>query len=128
QDGSERQLCLRNASDVPIERHDKIQGAATPFDPTHEEYFEKRIATTMVKKLKGHRKLLYLWELQKGRCPICAERITSETGWHLHHLIRRVDGGSDAVTNLCLLHPVCHRQSHSSGFKLVLPVESEDSA
>lgn len=58
----------------------------------------------MVKKLKGHRTLLYLWKLQKGRCPICTERITSETGWHLHHLIRRVDGGSDAVTNLCLLH------------------------
>ncbi len=29
-----------------------------------------------------------------GRCPICDERITSDSQWQVHHIIRRVDGGS----------------------------------
>jgi RNA-directed DNA polymerase len=107
---------------VPIKRHVKIQAAATPFDSLYEEYFEKRDAIKMADQLGGSQKLLYLWRQQNGLCPICAERITRETGWHYHHLVRRVDGGTDLVSNLCLLHPVCHMQGHSAGFKFVLPV------
>jgi RNA-directed DNA polymerase len=80
----------------------------------------------MTDQLGGYRKLLYLWRQQNGLCPICTERITRETGWHCHHLVRRVDGGTDAVSNLCLLHPVCHRQGHSAGFRFVLPVGPEN--
>lgn len=126
EDGSEKQACLKIAADVPIKRHVKIQGPATPFDPFYEEYFEKRDAMKMESHLEGHRKLLYIWTRQKGLCPICAEKITKESGWHLHHLVRRVDGGSDRCDNLCLLHPVCHMQGHSSGFRFVLPVGPEN--
>jgi RNA-directed DNA polymerase len=125
-DESERQLRLKNAADVPIKRHVTIRGAATPFDPFYEEYFEKRNALKMAENLEGHRKLLHLWKRQKGLCAICTEKITQETGWHLHHLIRRIDGGPDTVSNLCLLHPVCHMQGHSSGFRFVRPVGPEN--
>jgi RNA-directed DNA polymerase len=121
-DGSKKLLCLKDAAEIPIKRHVKIRGPATPFDPSYEEYFETRNAMKMAGNLEGHKKLLNLWRRQKGLCPICTARITQETGWHLHHLIRRVDGGSDTVSNLCLLHPVCHMQGHSSGFRFVLPV------
>jgi RNA-directed DNA polymerase len=126
EDGSEKALCLKRMGDVPIKRHVKIQATATPFDPSYEEYFEKRHAMQMTDQLGGYRKLLYLWRQQNGLCPICTERITRETGWHCHHLVRRVDGGTDAVSNLCLLHPVCHRQGHSAGFRFVLPVGPEN--
>jgi RNA-directed DNA polymerase len=126
EDGSASVLCLRDAADVHIKRHVKIQAAATPFDPSYEEYFEKRHSIKMEESLAGHHKLLYLWKRQRGLCPICTERITTETGWHLHHLVRRADGGSDKCSNLCLLHPVCHRQGHSQGFKFVLPVGPEN--
>ena len=124
-DGSIKQLRLRSAADVPIKRHVKIQGAATPFDPSYEEYFEHRDAMKMADNLKEHQKLLFIWKRQNGLCPICAKRITKDTGWHLHHLVRRVDGGSDAASNLCLLHPVCHAQGHSTGFRFVLPAGGE---
>ncbi|EHH7696707.1 HNH endonuclease, partial [Escherichia coli] len=39
--------------------------------------------------------------------------ITNQTGWNIHHRIRKVMGGSDELTNLELLHPNCHRQLHS---------------
>jgi RNA-directed DNA polymerase len=121
-DGSQKHVCLKKTSDVRIQRHVKILATANPFDAPHEEYFEKRTALKMAGRLSGRRKLLAIWQRQRGRCPICCERITTETGWNLHHIVQRVDGGSDDSSNLCLLHPVCHQQGHSSGFTFVLPV------
>ena len=66
----------------------------------------------------GRQKLLYIWRRKNGLCPICAQKTTGETGWHPHHQFRRVDGGTDAASNLCLLHPVCHMQGHSTGFRM----------
>ena len=40
-------------------------------------------------------------------------RITRDTGWHLHHVIKRSRGGSDKLTNLVLLHPNCRTQLHA---------------
>src|SRR5947209_20628176 len=31
------------------------------------------------------------------------------TGWHVHHIVYRVYGGTDNLSNLLLLHPNCHR-------------------
>ena len=123
QDGSPLWRALRIAAYVEVRRHVKIQGAATPFDSSFEEYFEGRTSVKMEKTLKGRRKLLYLWKRQHGLCPCCGEKITKLTGWHQHHLVRRVDGGSDSASNLWLLHPTCHAQGHSGGFRFVLPVE-----
>lgn len=125
-DGSKKHICLKRTSDVPIQRHVKILCTANPFDPLNEEYFENRDALKMADCFRGRRKLLAIWQRQAGRCPICGERITAQTGWNLHHIEQKVDGGSDCSSNLCLLHPVCHRQGHSSGFKFVLPVGLEN--
>lgn len=113
--GQERQL-MRAAS-VPIKRHTKIRAAANPYDPRWEVYFEQRLAAKMIDRLRGRKKLRYLWKRQKGRCWLCQASITEETGWHSHHLIPRVQGGKDTVDNLALLHPVCHRQVHSRGLR-----------
>ena len=51
-------------------------------------------------------------EEQEGKCPICNQKITKETGWHVHHIVYRVYGGTDNLSNLLLLHPNCHRQVH----------------
>jgi RNA-directed DNA polymerase len=127
--GEIRVLALRNCVDVSIQRHVKIQGDATPFDPRFETYFENRLSVKMEGDLMGRRRLLYIWKQQEGRCPVCGEKITKLTKWHLHHLIRRVDGGSDSVSNLRMLHPNCHKQHHANPrSKWKWPVESGDSA
>jgi RNA-directed DNA polymerase len=119
---------LRRTSDVAIVRHTKIQGEAQPYDPSFEEYFENRLAVRMASSLTGHRKLLYLWKEQNGDCPVCGEALTEIKEWHVHHLVRRVDGGSDASSNLYLLHPNCHRQHHANPrLKWKKPVEEEPS-
>ncbi len=117
EDGSEKQVTLAKASDIPIKRYTKIKGEANPYDPAWEQYFEDRLRLTMKDSFRGRGKLLHLWYAQGGTCPVCRERITKETGWHVHHILPRVQGGTDAMQNLVLLHPNCHRQVHSCGKK-----------
>ena len=92
--------------------HTKIMAEANPYDPAFDGYFSKRLAQRMDKTLEGRRKLRWLWWWQLGKCPICDQSITRETGWHLHHVIKKSKRGSDKLTNLVLLHPNCHMQHH----------------
>lgn len=112
---------LFNAPGVPIQRHTKIKQAANPYDPAWELYFEKRLGVHMAENLKGKRQLLYLWQQQAGICPVCNQKITKLTGWHNHHIVWRVNGGSDKAENRVLLHPNCHRQVHSQKLEVVKP-------
>lgn len=111
--GTTQPMSLFRAAGVPIQRHRKIQGDANPFDPAMEVYFEELLGLRMQTSLWGKKTLLALWRNQEGRCPICHQRLTKETGWHCHHRIRRTDGGKDNQTNLELRHPNCHRQGHN---------------
>jgi len=104
---------LLRAADTPIRRHVKIQKDANPYDPAWEEYFECRDGFKMERSLRGRRQLITLWRSQSGRCPICNLRITRETGWHNHHIIKRCMGGIDGNSNRVLLHINCHNRVHS---------------
>jgi RNA-directed DNA polymerase len=79
-DGSVGRNQLVKASQIPIRRHIKLKGQANPYDPVWEVYFERRMAQTMQASLKGKRQLLYLWNRQEGKCPVCGQLITTETG------------------------------------------------
>lgn len=92
--------------------HIKVQAEANPYNPAFDEYFTKRLARKMDIALEGRRKLRWLWWFQDGLCPICLQKITRDTGWHLHHRVKRSQGGSDVLSNLALLHPNCHQQLH----------------
>ena len=117
-DGSAKKVALVKASDTPIRRHTKIKGAANPFDPAWEEYFENRLGLVMKDNPKGKNQLLVLWYMQEGLCPNCHEKITKETGWAIHYIQRKTNGGKDNVLNLMLLHPKCHRQKHGREMKV----------
>jgi RNA-directed DNA polymerase len=121
QNAEPKTMRLHNLGLIPVKRHTKVRGEANPYDPSWEQYFEHRLETQMVQKLKGYRKLLYLWYEQDGNCQVCHQKITKSTGWNAHHIIWRSRGGSDGITNLVLLHPVCHRQVHSLGLTVAKP-------
>jgi len=111
--GKPRTIRLVKAMDVPIKRHVKIIATANPYDPEWETYFEERMALQMTGNFQGYDKLLRLWFNQDGYCPQCGEKITRETGWHLHHRVWVVNGGDDSMANLILMHPTCHQQLHA---------------
>jgi RNA-directed DNA polymerase len=104
---------LTSPSDTLYKPYVKIKGAANPFDPQWEPYFEHRLDVKMADNLRGRRQLLRLWKEQHGICPICQQKITNITGWNNHHITHRTLGGSDTHENRVLLHPNCHRQVHS---------------
>ncbi len=58
---------------------------------------------------------VFLWRQQDGRCPYCGKAITWATGWSIHHIFSKSQGGSDRLENLQLLHPDCHRQQQWAG-------------
>jgi len=124
QRGEKRLRSLVHARDTKIIYHVKIRDEANPFDPAWATYFETRLGSTMKRTLTGKEGLLRLWEKQAGYCPQCRQNITPDTGWQLHHVIRRVDGGTDDTSNLLLLHPTCHRQLHSRSIG-IQPVSSK---
>jgi RNA-directed DNA polymerase len=120
-DGKPRTATLVKTSDTEIKRHTKIRGEANPFDPAQESYFESRLGSKMDGNLKGKTKLLRLWWRQDKECPHCQEKITKETGWNIHHILPKAQGGKDNISNLMLLHPNCHRQIHSQKLEVVKP-------
>ena len=121
ENGTVRTLKLFNLQDIPIRRHLKIRGEANPYDSDWETYFEERLGLQMKENLKGYKRLLRLWFSQDGICQVCEIKITKQTGWHIHHLQRRVDGGNDTFENTVLLHPNCHHQVHHQEMKVTKP-------
>lgn len=115
----EKLLLLYQASSTPINRHMKILGEANPYDAEWERYFEERIGLQMSSNLKQKHKLLRLWFAQNGACPNCGQTITKQSGWNIHHVEYRVNGGSNRLDNLILLHPNCHRQVHTQDSSVV---------
>jgi RNA-directed DNA polymerase len=124
--GKPKLVKLWDVGDTKIRRHCKIKANANPFDPKWEIYFEQRYGLNTLDTLKGRRKLIRLWMDQEERCPVCSERITATTGWHVHHIVRRVDGGSSNVSNLVMVHPYCHRQVHARGLIVEKPVPARE--
>lgn len=119
--GKTQPIRLYRLASMPIKRHTKVKAQANPYDPAWELYFETRLGAKMANHLRGKKTLLYLWNEQKGRCPVCQQPITEITGWHNHHIVWRTHGGSDHVGNRVLLHPTCHRQVHSQGLNVAKP-------
>lgn len=105
---------LYKASTTPIRRHIKIKSEANPYAPERESYFEKRQALIWLKSQNGRNRIVAIWRKQKRRCPICGQSFSQETGWDIHHIVRKTQGGSDNLDNLVMLHPNCHRHLHHS--------------
>ena len=120
-EGKTRKVWLVHATATAIKRHVKIKAKANPYDLQWEIYFEQRIDAKMKDTLRGNGDLLYLWQSQKGKCVICNQKITKQTGWHSHHIVWRVHGGSDGMANRVLLHPNCHQQVHCQELKVEKP-------
>jgi RNA-directed DNA polymerase len=110
--GQRQAVQLFKAHSLPISRHTKIANGANPYDPRWELYFGQREAAKMATSLKGRNFLFTLWQRQKGQCPHCGAAITPDTGWHDHHKLSRLRGGTDARDNHALLHPNCHMLVH----------------
>lgn len=104
---------LYELASTPIVRHKRLPGDYHPYDATHELKWEILRVQRMQHKLRYRKETCWLFIRQKGLCALCGGGISKQTGWHDHHIVRRVDGGSDSRDNRVLLHPNCHSLVHS---------------
>ncbi len=112
---------LYDPARIPIKRHIKIRGDYNPYDPSWEMYGEIRQQQRLSDQMQHRREWSSLYKSQRGKCVLCGGMITKETGWHDHHIEYRLHGGSNALQNRVLLHPVCHQKVHSLRLSVVKP-------
>lgn len=120
QKGEEGYYRLFYAARVKIDKHVKIRATANCYLPEDEQYFERLKMQRLKKSLAGNLKLWKIVERQNFQCAVCQQTFNSEDEWDIHHIIRRVDGGSDDSSNLMMLHVNCHRQIHVSQLPIPL--------
>ena len=120
-DGEHQWRRLYRLADTEIVRHRKIKGDYNPFDPKWESYGEDLRGQRLLKSMAYRKQWATLFLSQHGNCVRCGDSITETTGWHDHHLVPRGMGGSNALSNRVLLHPVCHYQLHALGLTVAKP-------
>lgn len=111
---------LYSLAGTVIVRHKRLSGEYQPYDAEHELKWEALRVQRMQHTLRYRGQILSLFRRQQGKCALCGQAISKETGWHDHHVIRRVDGGPDTLRNRVLLHPNCHALVRSRQTKVTL--------
>ncbi len=113
--GEPRTLTLTKVADMPIQRHIKVKGMASPDDPSLHDYWQYRQTqygkTYWATGSKYHQVAL----AQRWRCPVCGDLLFNGEPLHIHHRIRIKDGGMDGADNLIHLHRACHQHIHAGG-------------
>ena len=113
-------------ADTKIDRHVKVRGNYNPFHPDDLVYGEK-LRTKRMKKLIWSDQRASLWLHQRGKCALCQQEMDiADENMDDHHIVYRQLGGSDALSNRVLLHPICRRRVHALGLKVIKPVFSTE--
>lgn len=111
-------------ADTKIVRWVKVKGAYNPFHPDWQAYGEKLRVQRMGNTIWNAQRVS-LWFDQGGKCALCEQEIDiADENMDDHHIVYRQLGGSDALSNRVLLHPICHRRVHALGLKVIKPVPS----
>ena len=90
-----------------VQRHVLVKGTASPDNPGLKDYWHKRQAAKAKALVPSRQKLA---RKQHFRCPVCGESLFNEEELHVHHVEARSRGGTNAYSNLQLLHLFCHQQ------------------
>jgi RNA-directed DNA polymerase len=96
-------LRLLKHSEIPIVRHVKVKGEASPYDGNL-VYWSSR----MGKHPEVPNIVATLIKRQKGKCAHCEMHFTNESVMEVDHIIPKSQGGRNDYKNLQLLHRHCH--------------------
>jgi RNA-directed DNA polymerase len=105
--GTEK-MSLWRYTRTAIQRHTKVRGTASPYDGNL-LYWAQRLNTHPL----THSTLAKLLKEQKGKCRFCGLYFSDGDLMEIDHLIFKKYGGTDALSNLQVLHRHCHDQRHA---------------
>jgi RNA-directed DNA polymerase len=106
-EGPEQRVLKRHA-EMPIHRHTKVKGTASPFDGN---------LLYWAQRLKNHplttSTLGRLLQKQQGKCRWCELLFRDEDQIEIDHITPKREGGGEEVSNKMALHRHCHDQRHA---------------
>ncbi len=111
--GKAKIVAVIRTARLPIERHIKVRGTASPDDPELKEYWKNRQSKYGKTYWAKGSKYYHVANNQTWTCPVCREHLFNGEELHTHHKIRVKDGGTERIENLIHLHVACHRHIHS---------------
>ena len=91
-------------SAFPYMRYTQIKGDVNPFDADCRLYFYKREKMKMLATLKGRNSLLYMWEKQNRKCPLCDAPIDKTLAWNV------MESNAGGRTHKLLVHDRCYKE------------------
>ncbi|WP_212593027.1 group II intron reverse transcriptase/maturase [Spirosoma agri] len=94
---------LLHHSETPIIRHIKVQRNRSPYDGDW-IYWSTRLGRSP----QVSNRFSLLLKMQKGKCRHCNLFFRDEDVLEVDHIVPRLQGGKDVITNLQLLHRHCH--------------------
>lgn len=106
-------ISLFRLSSLPIQRHVKVKGQASPDDPQLTQYWHDRQTKYGKSYWDKGSKLYKVAQNQGWKCPVCGELLFNGEKLHTHHVLTVQDGGSDRAENLIHLHQACHQHVHT---------------
>ena len=106
-------MMLQKFAWTRIQRHILIQDKASPDDPGLREYWCKRNNRKAAELIPSKQRIA---RQQDYQCPVCKTSLFTDEALHVHHVKPKQEGGSDAYSNLQLVHVTCHQQVHSKAF------------
>jgi RNA-directed DNA polymerase len=114
-EGGKSLFRLIQLSDIPIERHIKVRGTASPDDPELNTYWQNRKTRYGKTSLTKGSRRYQIANTQKWTCPMCSEHLFNGEELQTHHRTPLEKGGTNEMRNLVLLHRLCHQQLHKMG-------------
>lgn len=105
-------ITISRLMEIPIARHVKVKGTASPDDPSLTQYWEdrwKKIGKNFYPK--GSRKY-NIANQQNWKCQKCGESLFNGEPIEMHHITPVKDSGYEFEDNLEFIHKNCHKDSH----------------
>jgi RNA-directed DNA polymerase len=96
---------LKKHAAIPIVRHVKVRGAASPYDGNLIYWAQRLKEHPMLKSRTGA-----LLKLQHGKCSYCGLTFQDGDLIETDHIIPQTLGGDESMKNLQLMHRHCHDQ------------------
>ena len=96
---------------TPITRFKKVIGRHSPYDPALRKYWQERKKEQVGRETYRKQRLI-LHQKQGYRCALCTIPFVPGEDIQTDHIIPSIEGGTDDLSNLRLVHPWCHQQRH----------------
>jgi RNA-directed DNA polymerase len=113
--GNRKTLTLVRLAAIPIQRHVKVKGTASPDNPSLRNYWQHRQTRYGKTYWDKGSKYYRVAESQNWQCPVCHDPLFNGEALHTHHRVPLKDGGTDKEENLIHLHQACHHHMHYGG-------------